>query len=106
MVLDAASRRTERHHATPPRRGPSRTRPLPHAAPPGATPPGAAPPRRGPSRRAPSVVYAKTLDADAWAALARSVTREYDERPTEVVSEAEFVWYSDGVEHHAVISLG
>lgn len=53
-----------------------------------------------------SVVYAKTLDADAWAALARSVTREYDERPTEVVSEAEFVWYSDGVEHHAVISLG
>jgi len=34
------------------------------------------------------------------------VTREYDERPTEVVSEAEFVWYSDGVEHHAVISLG
>ncbi|WP_206477000.1 hypothetical protein [Microbacterium sp. KRD172] len=75
MVLDAASRRMERHHATPP-------------------------------RRAPSVVYAKTLDADAWAALARSVTRGYDERPTEVVGEAEFVWYSDGVEHHEVIVLG
>ena len=85
VVLDAASRRTERHHATPP---------------------AAAPPRRDPSRRAPSVVYAKTLDADAWAALARSVIRGYDERPTEVVGEAEFVWYSDGVEHHEVIVLG
>lgn len=53
-----------------------------------------------------SVVYAKMLGAEAWAALARTVTREYDERPTEVVSEAEFVWYSDGVEHHEVIPLG
>lgn len=53
-----------------------------------------------------SVIYAKTLDTDAWSALARSVTREYDERPTEVVSEAEFVWYSDGAEHHEVVPLG
>jgi 2'-5' RNA ligase len=53
-----------------------------------------------------SVVYARTLGADAWSALARSVTREYDQRPTEVVSEAEFVWYAGGVEHHEVLPLG
>ncbi|MCS3843693.1 2'-5' RNA ligase family protein [Microbacterium sp. AK031] len=53
-----------------------------------------------------SVVYAKTLDADAWSALERSVTREYVERPTEVISEAEFAWHSCGVEHHEVVPLG
>lgn len=53
-----------------------------------------------------SVVYGKTLEADAWSALERSITREYTERPTEIVSEAEFVWYSGGVEHHEVMPLG
>lgn len=53
-----------------------------------------------------SVVYGKALDGDAWSALERSVTREYDEHPTEVVSEAELVWYSGGVEHHEVMPLG
>ncbi|GGD87137.1 2'-5' RNA ligase family protein [Microbacterium murale] len=53
-----------------------------------------------------SVVYGKALDADAWSALERSITREYAERPTEIVSEAEFVWYSGGVEHHEVMPLG
>ena len=53
-----------------------------------------------------SVIYAKTLDADAWSALERSVTREYLECPTEVISEAEFVWYSGGIEHHEVVPLG
>lgn len=53
-----------------------------------------------------SVVYGKTLDADAWAALVRSTSVEYLEQPTETISDAEFVWYSDGVEHHEVIPLG
>lgn len=53
-----------------------------------------------------SVIYGKTLDADEWSAIAASVTREYTERPTEVVTEAELVWYSGGVEHHELISLG
>lgn len=53
-----------------------------------------------------SVVYGKTLDADAWRAIADAVSREYVERPTELISEAELVWYSGGVEHHEVIPLG
>lgn len=53
-----------------------------------------------------SVIYGKTFGGEAWSALEQSVTREYAERPTEVISEAEFVWYSGGVEHHEVIPLG
>ncbi|MDQ0644465.1 2'-5' RNA ligase family protein [Microbacterium murale] len=53
-----------------------------------------------------SVIYGKTLDADEWRAIAESVTNEYDEHPTEVVNEAELVWYSGGAEHHEVIPLG
>lgn len=53
-----------------------------------------------------SVVYGKALDEDAWHAIAEAVTREYTERPSEVVSEAELVWYSGGAEHHEVIPLG
>jgi hypothetical protein len=53
-----------------------------------------------------SIVYAKSLDTDAWSALEESVTREYAQQPTEVIGEAELVWYSGGAEHHEVVPLG
>lgn len=53
-----------------------------------------------------SVAYGRTLDAQTWSALATTVPREYSEQPTEVVHEAELVWYSDGVEHHEIVPLG
>jgi hypothetical protein len=51
-------------------------------------------------------VYAKTLDADAWAKTERTSRREYSTRPTETVFEIELVRYADGVEHREIIPLG
>ena|SRR5690606_5556535 len=53
-----------------------------------------------------SIVYAKTLDAGAWAQLASDTHHEYPSPSVETISEAEFVTYSGGIEHREVIALG
>ena len=53
-----------------------------------------------------SVVYGKTLTADAWVALERAARHELPERPGCVVAEAELVWYEGGAEHAETIPLG
>ncbi|MEV4666311.1 2'-5' RNA ligase family protein [Microbacterium sp. LWO12-1.2] len=53
-----------------------------------------------------SVVYGKTLDANAWDELDRAARRPLPALPTEIITEAELVWYQDGIEHAEVIPLG
>lgn len=53
-----------------------------------------------------SVVYGKTLDANAWDELDRAARRPLPAPPTEIITEAELVWYQDGIEHAEVIPLG
>jgi hypothetical protein len=53
-----------------------------------------------------SAVYGKTLDAKAWDELDRAVRRPLPALPTEIITEAELVWYQDGIEHAEVIPLG
>lgn len=53
-----------------------------------------------------SVVYGKTLTADAWTELERASRRDLPERPACRVAEAELVWYSGGTEHAEIIPLG
>ncbi|GGM41402.1 2'-5' RNA ligase family protein [Microbacterium saperdae] len=53
-----------------------------------------------------SVVYGKTLATEAWAELDRAARRSLPALPTETVTEAELVWYQDGIEHAEVIPFG
>ena len=53
-----------------------------------------------------SVLYAKTLTPAAWTELSHKSRRSLGSRPAETISEAEFVWYEDGIEHAEVIPLG
>lgn len=53
-----------------------------------------------------SLVYAKTLTPAKWTELSHKSRRSLGSRPAERISEAEFVWYEDGVEHAEVIPLG
>ncbi|MEE6388969.1 2'-5' RNA ligase family protein [Microbacterium paraoxydans] len=53
-----------------------------------------------------SVLYGRTLDPETWQQLAATEVRPLAPVPTEVVTEAEFVWYEGGVEHAEVIPLG
>jgi len=53
-----------------------------------------------------STVYAKTLDAEAWAQLASDTRHEYATPLAETVTEVEFVAYSGGAEHREVIPFG
>ncbi|MFJ2550977.1 2'-5' RNA ligase family protein [Microbacterium sp. NPDC087591] len=53
-----------------------------------------------------SVVYGKTLDAKAWDELDRAARHPLPAPPTEIIAEAELVWYQDGIEHAEVIPLG
>ena len=53
-----------------------------------------------------SVIYAKTLSIAAWTELSHKSRRSLSKRPAETISEAEFVWYEDGVEHSEVIPFG
>lgn len=52
-----------------------------------------------------SLVYAKTLDLDAWAALELAVQHPVNPRTRIVADEVEFVWYEAGAEHSEVIPL-
>ncbi|MGV2900696.1 2'-5' RNA ligase family protein, partial [Microbacterium sp. AGC62] len=53
-----------------------------------------------------SVLYGKTLDAAEWGALAQAEFRVLRPAPAEVITEAELVWYQDGIEHAEVLPLG
>ncbi|MDT0156284.1 2'-5' RNA ligase family protein [Microbacterium sp. ARD32] len=53
-----------------------------------------------------STVYAKTLDAQAWAQLASDTHHEYPTPPTETIAEVELVTYFDATEYREVIPLG
>ncbi|MEV4736102.1 MULTISPECIES: 2'-5' RNA ligase family protein [unclassified Microbacterium] len=52
-----------------------------------------------------SVAYGKTLPTAEWDDLARASVRDLADRPSEIISEAELVWYDGGVEHSEVIPL-
>ncbi|PRB10818.1 hypothetical protein CQ042_17300 [Microbacterium sp. MYb62] len=53
-----------------------------------------------------SVLYGKTLAAADWTSFARAESRPLSPQPTEVVTEAELVWYQDGIEHAEILPLG
>lgn len=53
-----------------------------------------------------SVLYGKTLDAADWSRFAKAEVRPLSSAPTEVIAEAELVWYEDGIEHAEVLPLG
>jgi len=53
-----------------------------------------------------SVLYGKTLDAADWSRFAKAEVRPLSPAPTEVIAEAELVWYEDGVEYAEVLPLG
>lgn len=53
-----------------------------------------------------SVIYARTLAPAAWTELSHASRRSLSSRPSETVSDVEFVWYQDGAEHSEVIPLG
>lgn len=53
-----------------------------------------------------SVLYGKTLDAADWSRFAKAEVRPLSPAPTEVIAEAELVWYEDGIEHAEVLPLG
>ncbi|WP_235560813.1 2'-5' RNA ligase family protein [Microbacterium sp. Leaf320] len=53
-----------------------------------------------------SVIYAKTLSTAAWTELSHKSRRSLSKRPAETISEAEFVWYENGIEHSEVIPFG
>ncbi|MDF2507758.1 MAG: hypothetical protein K0Q52_1617 [Microbacterium sp.] len=53
-----------------------------------------------------SVLYGKTLDAAEWSRFAEAEVRALSSAPTELLTEAELVWYQDGIEHAEVLPLG
>lgn len=53
-----------------------------------------------------SVLYGKTLDAAEWSQFAQAPPRTFESAPTETITEAELVWYQDGIEHAEILSLG
>ncbi|MCV0336424.1 MAG: 2'-5' RNA ligase family protein [Microbacterium sp.] len=53
-----------------------------------------------------SVLYGKTLDAADWSRFAKAEVRPLSPAPTEVIAEAELVWYEDGIEYAEVLPLG
>lgn len=53
-----------------------------------------------------SVLYGKTLEPAEWTRFAEAESRALSPQPTEVITEAELVWYQDGIEHAEVLQLG
>jgi hypothetical protein len=46
-----------------------------------------------------SLIYAGGLDEVSWARIYDRCRRALDQRPSETITSADFVWYVDGVEH-------
>lgn len=53
-----------------------------------------------------SVLYGKTLDPEEWSAFADAAFHSFEPAPAETITEAELVWYEDGIEHAEVLPLG
>lgn len=53
-----------------------------------------------------SVLYGRTLDPETWEQLAATEVRPLSPAPAELVTEVEFVWYENGIEHAEAIPLG
>lgn len=53
-----------------------------------------------------SVLYGKTLDPVEWTRFAEAESRTLEPTPVETITEAELVWYEDGIEHAEVLPLG
>jgi hypothetical protein len=53
-----------------------------------------------------SVLYGKTLASEDWSRFVYDQLRTLDPAPVEVITEAELVWYEDGIEHADVLPLG
>lgn len=53
-----------------------------------------------------SLLYCSTLTEDEWRAAHAGASRTVNPPVCEVVSEAEYVWYEDGLEHSEAIALG
>lgn len=52
-----------------------------------------------------SIAYCSELADDDWEGARTSLERGLAERPVDVVSEVEFVWYQGGVEHREIIAF-
>lgn len=52
-----------------------------------------------------SVLYGKTLDGAEWSRFARAESQPFESAPVESITEAELVWYQDGIEHAEVLPL-
>lgn len=53
-----------------------------------------------------SVLYGKTHDPVEWTRFAEAESRTFALTPVETITEAELVWYEDGIEHAEVLPLG
>lgn len=53
-----------------------------------------------------SVLYGKTLEPAEWTRFAQAESRPIEPAPAETITEAELVWYADGIEHAEVLPLG
>lgn len=53
-----------------------------------------------------SLVYCAALSDDEWRAHLDASRRPIAPAPTELISAAEFVWYSGGAEHSEIVPLG
>ncbi|MFQ4150519.1 2'-5' RNA ligase family protein [Arthrobacter sp. LAPM80] len=53
-----------------------------------------------------SIAYCSELPDNAWDDTRTSLECEFADRPVDVASELEFVWYQDGIEHREVIAFG
>ena len=52
-----------------------------------------------------SIAYCSELPDDDWEGVRTSLESELADRPVDVASEVEFVWYEVGVEHREVIAF-
>ncbi|MFF1540693.1 2'-5' RNA ligase family protein [Microbacterium sp. NPDC058269] len=53
-----------------------------------------------------SVLYGKSLDLEEWSRFAEAELRAFEPASTETITEAELVWYEDGIEQAEVLPLG
>jgi hypothetical protein len=53
-----------------------------------------------------SLIYAGSLDEIGWQALHDRSRRAVEPRPKEVITSAEFVWYTHGIEHVETLRFG
>jgi hypothetical protein len=53
-----------------------------------------------------SLLYCNSLTEDVWEQVHAESARSVEQHPRELVTEVEFVWYEDGIEHAEVLTTG